>query len=277
MSNVVAHVLLLVITQAGADNADDSALAKAWLKLSREHADAYVFASTNAPDAHYRALPQPIFRHAQPARGNDIGAVYLWVDAHDRPAAVGDIFAWSTGEPTRNVTHEFHSLADVPLDVRYHQTTPWKPKSAGLDWRAIPEAPLPAETKTARLRQARDLTRRFSANSIDHQGGRWELRVVPQPVHTFDLTDLSGTRTGALFAVCQGTDPELWLVLETRPATPEGIAWHYAFAAFTDYALRARLDDRDVWSCEKYVHGTNDAAHWIEMVAARVNVTVDTK
>jgi hypothetical protein len=257
-------LLLFVLAQSPDGSADDSALVKAWLKVSRDQAETYIVCSTAASDQSFRLLPQAVFRHAQPARGNDIGAVFVWVDNENRPVAIGDIFAWSVGDDAaRHVTHEFHSLADSALLVRFGEREFWKPKSAGLDWKPIPDAPVPAETKAARLRQSRELARRFSANSIDKAGGRWELRLVPQPVHQFDIAQPRTTQSGALFAFCQGTDPEMWIAIESR-RTDGGYRWHSACAAFTDHALQVRLDDRPMWSCEPYRHGAIDEPHWVQ-------------
>ncbi len=134
----------------------------------------------------------------------------------------------------------------------------------------------PGKSKADRQRQARDLARGFSANSVDFQQGRWELRLIPRPVHQYDAGDNDKGTSGALFAMCQGTDPELWLALETRP-TAEGSRWHFAFASFTDYAVQARHDSVEVWSCPKYVHGINTERHFVDSVARQVSLPTGDK
>ncbi len=122
---------------------------------------------------------------------------------------------------------------------------------------------------------ARSGTRVFG-NSVDFQQGRWELRLIPRPVHQYDAGDNDKGTSGALFAMCQGTDPELWLALETRP-TAEGSRWHFAFASFTDYAVQARHDSVEVWSCPKYVHGINTERHFVDSVARQVSLPTGDK
>ncbi len=262
MTRVIHMTCWLLTVAAVVANAAEPDLVKAWLEVCRTTAER--FEPTMEAGAITR-LEQPVFRHAQPTRGNDIGAVWLWVDDARRPVAIADIFCWSLNNaPERVVAYEFHSLAETPFVMRRDDIEVWTPRRAGLAWRALDDAPNPESSKPALLRQARELTRRFSANTIDHQAGRWELRVTPQPVHTWDFGAGAERRTGALFAVCQGTDCELWLVLETRPTGPDqALRWHYALAAFTDYALEVRLDDATVWNPPRYEHGVHDAPHWI--------------
>jgi hypothetical protein len=251
---------------------DESTVTKAWLAVCDKQAAEFAISAAATPDKPFRRIAQPVFRHAQPARGNDVGAVWLWVDDKNRPVAVGDIFAWSINDaPVRSVTHEFHSLADVPLVGSFEGSPRWTPKAAGLVWKPVPDGPVPGKSKADRQRQARDLARGFSANSVDFQSGRWELRLIPRPVHQYDVDGGDRQVSGALFAMCQGTDPELWLAIETRP-TSEGARWHFAFASFTDYEVQARHDSVDVWSCPKYVHGINTEPHFVDSVAQQVSL-----
>ena len=135
--------LVLLVGQAANDSADDRGLVEAWLKVSLDHAKAYHITPQGQPDASFKLLPKPIFRHSQPVRGDDIGAVYLWVSDDGRPAVIGTVFAYSAGEGARWVAHEVHSLSDQPLTARWQEETIWAPDRRGVDWRPIPEAPSP--------------------------------------------------------------------------------------------------------------------------------------
>jgi hypothetical protein len=258
----------LWLTQAPPDN--NSELVQRWRAVCQQQAEMYVVGFKNTDSPRFQRLRTPIFSHATPARGNDIGSVFLWVDEQQRPMVVADIFAWSlNNDPKRQVVHECHSLAPAPLDVKLGDRRLWKPQQAGLQWRALPDAPIPMGMKAQRWRQARDLVQQFSANSVDEKGGRWELRVLPQPVHQYEAGSGETRQTGAMFAVCQGTDPELWILLEARRDGDKD-RWFFACATFTDYALQVRHQDKDVWTHAKYVQGTNDAPHWVEGVFSNI-------
>lgn len=238
----------------------DSKLVEAWLKVSLKHAQDYTIHPDGKPETPLTMLPQAVFRHSQPVRGDDIGAVYLWVDAENRPAVIGTTFAYTEKEDRRWVVHEFHSLASTPLHVTWRGQVPWEPAGPGLTWKAVPDARSAASDPATRQRQARDIARRFTATSVDHKDSPWELRLLAKPIHQFDVEKPDTVSGGALFVFCQGTDPELILAVEAQKDDDKYV-WKYAAASFTDYALKLRLDDKEVWTCEKY-SGGRTKAHW---------------
>ncbi len=263
-------LFVAVVLAQPAKSEGDTDLVKRWLAVCQSQAEQYAIGPMNAARPRFQRVKEPIFRHATPARGNDIGAVYLWVDAEQRPMVVSDIFAWSfNNEPQRQIVHECHSLASEPLDVLLDGQHKWKPKRGGLKWEPVSDAPTPLASKSQRIRQARELAQKFSAHTIDMQGGRWELRVLPQPVYQYEVMKDQSRETGAMFAVCQGTDPELWLLLEARSMNGKE-SWFYACASFTDYVLNVQCDGKEVWSCPKYQQGVNDEPHWCEGVISNV-------
>ena len=245
-----ALLLTIMLLPMADPVSQDEELVKAWLKVSQKHAEDYVIHPTGDAKSAFTMLPQAVFRHSQPVRGDDIGAVYLWVDADKRPAVIGTTFAFTFQGDTRVVAHEFHSLADAPLTATWRGRQPWTPKERGLEFRPVPMVPAASGDPKIRQRQAREIARRFSANSIDHDERRWELRLVTKPIHEFDVPLPNQVQCGSLFVLCQGTDPELILSVEARKQDNE-FRWHYAAASFTDFALKLRLDDKEVWSAER--------------------------
>lgn len=244
---------------------DDKQLVDAWLKVSLRHAKDYVIQPADAPNEKFTMLPQAVFRHSQPVRGDDIGAVYLWVDHNKRPAALGTTFAWTIEGDRRAVVHEFHSLADQPLSVQWRGHSRWKPRTPGLEWKLVPSAPAVDKSAGGRQRQMREISRRFAAESVDHKGKSWELRLLSKPIHQFEVDPPTDVLSGSLNIFCQGTDPELILAVEARQR--DGVlVWHYAAASFTDYALKLRLDDKEVWTSPEY-SASPTSAHWVDTVS----------
>ena len=246
--------------------ADDTELVQAWLKVSLKHAQDYVIYPQDQPSKPYTMLPQAVFRHSQPVRGDDIGAVYLWVDADQRPAVIGTTFAFTMEADRRWVVHEFHSLASEPLMSKWRGESRWQTKRAGLDWKPVPNAPRADASPTVRSRQVRDIARRFSANSIDEKESRWELRLLAKPIHQFEIDKPAAVSCGSLFVFCQGTDPELVLAIEAQKGT-DGYLWHYAVASFTDYGLSLQLDSKEAWTAAPKSAGP-DQPHYAEGVGA---------
>jgi hypothetical protein len=259
----LSFALLNVAAQDAAPQ--DSDLVRRWLGVSLKHAQDYDIRPKDKADERFTMLPQAVFRHSQPVRGDDIGAVYLWVDSKARPAAIGTTFAFTIEADRRSIVHEFHSLADGLLTAEWRGKTQWQPRGAGLEWKPVPKATAADANPTTRARQVREIARRFSANSIDQKDGRWELRLVSKPIHQFVTEMPESVWCGSLFVFCQGTDPELILAIEAKKQD-RGYVWHYGAASFTDYGLSLRLDDQEVWTAEPRSAGS-DRPHWIGSVA----------
>ena len=260
MHSFLLTILLLPMSEPVSQ---DTELVKAWLKVSQRHAEDYVIHPTGDAKRAFAMLPQAVFRHSQPVRGDDIGAVYLWIDTDKRPAVVGTTFAFTLQGETRVVAHEFHSLAAGPLTATWRGRQPWTPKEPGLRFHPVPKALAVAADAKLRQRQVREIARRFSANTIDHDERRWGLRLITKPIYEFDVPDPNQVQSGSLFFFCQGTDPELILSIEVRKQD-NGLQCQYAAASFTDYAVKLRLDETVVWSAERRSIGPH-LPHWSDV------------
>jgi hypothetical protein len=112
----------------------------------------------------------------------------------------------------------------------------------------LAEAPAPAASKTLRMSQMRELAKRFEATDDFQGGSRWELRLLPTPLHRYGGEDQS-VADGALFAFAHGTDPETLLLLEARRQNG-ALEWQYGLAPMTGYALQVKDRGQFVWSAE---------------------------
>jgi hypothetical protein len=170
------------------------------------------------------------------------GDVFVWT--HDgRPAVIGCVLSGRFND-LRYIYQEFHLLADRPIAPALVQDNRrWAPKE-GLKRERLPLAP-PAATRAARLVQMRKVARSFTGYM--EADGRWELRLLPQPLMRYgeeqgDVVD------GALFCYVwtKGTDPEILLLLECRREQEE-LSWYYAPVLFTNREVWLKQDDREVW------------------------------
>jgi hypothetical protein len=171
------------------------------------------------PDATAKTAlrPHAALRWRNVERGQE-GEALLAVWAHNgRPEALASIYPYNG-----YLWHEFVSLSRTSkLVAREKDRVVWSPKVAGVEFKDMPEAPVPAETPAARLRQMKSIAERFQATMTgwkEDDSDRQELRLLPRPVYRYDLKDArepSPTlRDGALFAFVTGTDPEVVLMLE---------------------------------------------------------------
>lgn len=218
---------------------------EAALKLTRESAAKYEFTLTEKHDT-LVLREQPILRWSNPERGQIYGNVFLWTD-RGRPAVVGSLFKWFS--PFTHMSHEFHSLSLGEIAGKYESKDVWRATQPGVTFAPVPDAPAVAATSAGRLTQMRQLARQFGARTVDREGLKLELRQLAQPVYRYEIEkDSADLLDGALFVFVQGTDPELWLMLEARPSAGKGAAvWQYGLARMNSITFDVQFDGRDVW------------------------------
>ena len=238
-----------------------------WAPVFQKHAAGYIIrAGAGAGDqAEARMLPEPLLRWSQPVRGGDDGALYLWV-REGRPVAVMSLFTYKERNGVRNVIHEDHSLAEGPLAAEWAGQPRWRTAEPGLTFRPVPDAPAPAETAAARLRQMQAIVREFSAATKDDKGSTWTLRPMTRALYRYEGKG-PATPDGALFAFAQGTDPEAFLLVEAR-AEWKALRWEYAVARFTDLEIKIDLKGREVFSGPHTVGGPG-GIYWTTIVMSR--------
>lgn len=187
--------------------------------------------------------PQAVLRWTNHLNRRFYGDIYVWTN-HGRPEAVASIT--NVYSDTRHAMEtEVHSLSLQPLKAERSGQVIWEPSQAGVQLRPIPGASLPADSPAARLRQLREYASRFTVSSQTRED-RWQLRLLPRPVHRYASTDPL-ILDGALFAFTKGTDPDVFLVIEAR-RVGEVYQWQFAFARFTGSAdLQASFDQSEVW------------------------------
>jgi len=211
-------------------------------KVYRAEAEMHAFYCDAAHGQPLEFVDHPIMRWNN--EGTWSGEVYVWTHA-GRPEVIGCMLSGPTGGGRRNVFDEFHLLAEAPIapaDLQTHRR--WAPNE-GLKLEPLADAAKPAASAAARLVQMRKISREFTAHM--QVSAPWELRLLPQPL--FRYGDEEGeVRDGALFAYVWnlGTDPELILLLECRPAG-DGFAWHYAPIRFSNRSLWLNYAGREVW------------------------------
>jgi hypothetical protein len=191
--------------------------------------------------------PEPAFRMGrQNAQDIEEGAIFLWTGEAGRPEAAVQVFLIKNAEHPRGIwLHEFTSLSPHRLTAVRDGRPTWSPRTPGITFHPVPDAPKPTASASERLRQMRELARNFRASDNFKAKGWSELRLLPTPITRYgepgtELTD------GAVFAFVIETDPEVFLFLESRTGD-RGPEWHYALAPMTVYALAVSYRGKAVW------------------------------
>ncbi len=200
-----------------------------------------------------RLDPQPVLRWRNVIRGQEGEAIMVVWPHNGRPVAMASIYPWEGA-----MSHEFDSLSrEANVIARDKDGVIWSPRTAGVEFKDVPDAPRPAKTHAERLRQMKAIAERFKATMTGWQGDdkdQEELRLLPRPLYRYDLKNAKepdpNLLDGALFAYVLGTDPEVVLMLEAI-GTAENAAWRYAFVRATSGGLEVKLGREVVWTARK--------------------------
>lgn len=221
---------------------EQAARAEEFLKKATAGAQAYQIRGGADGKTPFVLQPKPLLRWSNPVVGEIYGGVFLWT-ADGRPEAVGALYQWYS--PFQHRTHEFQSLSAAPLVATKDGNAVWTTSAPGVTFRPVPKAPAPADTPARRLSQMRRLAQQFSADKTDRDGVRRELRLLSQPLYRYG-SGADGRLDGGLFALVEGTDPELLLLLEVRQ-TGGDAAWQFALAPLNPERLTAQYDGTEIW------------------------------
>jgi hypothetical protein len=136
----------------------------------------------------------------------------------------------------------------------------------------VPGAPKPAPNEPGRLRQAREIAARFTAEEVNRRNGerRYVLRLLPRPIYRY-ADPAASLLDGAIFVFANGTNPEVLLLIEARGEAPLA-AWSYGAARVSRAAPELFLDGRLVWS-QPYVAaaGSGDPYYYVGMSRLKGN------
>lgn len=246
-------VCLLLATLAADDpavSADDNARRAAVARLAPAKAKQLEVLAGQEP-VKTALVEKPLLRWSNPTAGSVFGEVYLWT-VSERPVAIASIYRWY--HPFKDSTVEVVSLTEQPVQAKERDKLLWEAPTAGVTFRPLPKATLPAATAAARLGQMRALAREFAAELADSRSRERvarELRLLNQPVHRY-AHESSGLVEGALFAFVETTDPEAWLLLEAVKSG-ETTSWRYAVARMNADELKIKHDGQQVAEWPKIV------------------------
>jgi hypothetical protein len=256
-ATILAGVLMVSILPPSAraqlpddpENAAPDDAARKFQAAAKASAAGYALRADAADGRELKLSEEPLLRWANPLGGRKAhGDVFIWTD-EGRPAAVLSLYEYTTPDGVVHEHHEFCSLATGPIFGDGPEGRDWSPPEAGIEFKPLPDSPEPAPSPVRRLSQMRDLAGRFSGAKITREEReKRDLRLLPQPVLRYSSKHHEVT-DGALFALVEATDPEIFLVLEARPHEGD-LLWHYALARMNSLWLSASYSGQQVWEAD---------------------------
>lgn len=107
----------------------------------------------------------------------------------------------------------------------------------------------------------KDLMGKLSAYEVGRTGIRYELRLMPHPLHRYADPDQK-LQDGAIFAFAYGTNPELLALIEARGDTPQSAKWMVGFARCGAAELHVELADNELFQLRYAVATSPDDPYW---------------
>jgi hypothetical protein len=183
-------------------------------------------------------------------------ATFVWFDDH-RPQVIGGMWI-----KNGHAFFDLQSLAAQPLNATVDGVTRWSTSRPGISWEAAASGIPPAATRVERLRQMKELAEEFNVYAVKtapdyDEGSLWHLRMMARPIYRYAK---DAAVDGAIFAFAQGTDPEAFLILESRQDNGTG-QWDFALAPACVWELHAKRGEREVWFRPKWNHQDTDKVY----------------
>lgn len=242
LSKLVPLIVVLFLTFASSSLADEPANdnTEEANKRTTKAAKTYEFRFKD-DQAKLQLNPKSVLRWSNPVAGELYGNVFVWTDK-GRPEVIGSLLQWYS--PNTHASHEMHSLSEKTIEGFRSGTKVWETQSK-IQWIEFPSNIAVATTPRARKTQMRALSRRFTVEKEDREALTRNLRILNQPLMEYG-DEKSTVIAGGLFVFVQGTDPEVFVLIEARKTTTK-LKWHYAFARMNSVKFDARYDDETVW------------------------------
>jgi hypothetical protein len=213
-------------------------------------------------------IPEPLFQSFAPAR--DAQNVSVWgYGGNGRPAALLSLSLVPSPKGAQaRWMYELNSLSTRPVEAKIPGAKNWSTRQSGLEFKALSDAPDPAEMEDDRTQQLHDLSARFTGfESFPDKGRdgpleRFKLRFIPEPIHRYRDPG-RGQVDGAIFLLTRGTNPEVVLVIELVRDSLKNTSWRYALTRLSFAQLHIELDGTDVWT-QPQLQGTTAAdPYWL--------------
>ncbi len=206
--------------------------------------------------------PTPLMKYTDVPRLIEMATLWVW-QIDDCPVAVGKVEAYRRpGGP--KWLYCFTSASPGLVEARWPDGRFFGARKPGLEWAAL-KGPVPQETPAGRLRQMKELFRRFSATTTDDVlKTSDELRPLARPLHEY-----SSPRHGVLHGVlcgfaANGTNPDVIVALEAvrsaegKDAPP---SWRFGVIGMTAGGISVKIDKAEVYT-RPYARSKGDKDTW---------------
>jgi hypothetical protein len=206
--------------------------------------------------------PNPLMKYTDVPRQIEMATLWVWQD-EGCPVALGKVEAYSRkGGP--QWVYCFASTSTGLVEGQWPDGHRFQARKPGIEWTALTGA-VPQDTAAGRLRQMKDLFRRFSATARDDLVKTSdELRPLARPLYEYSAPK-RGVLQGVLCGfAANGTNPDVIVALEAvRPAEGKDAptTWRYGVVCMTATGVSVKLDKAEVFT-RPYTRSPGDHDTW---------------
>jgi hypothetical protein len=210
-----------------------------------------------------KRIEQPILYYGDPTRENDRGSVWAWADK-GRPVATLELFQ-NVNDRTK-WAYAVCNTSGGKLRASRDGAAWWRENESATELKDVPGAPPPAAEAAPRQRQSKLLAGKFTGHEFwDPNNSRFELRRLEKPLYTY-RDEGAGILDGALYALANGTNPEIMVFVEARANPKDGSkpVWKFAVGRSAHAELHLLFDDKEVYAAPRgdQVSGPNKP-YWL--------------
>lgn len=241
---------------------------KAWLQAATRHIAQLDLRHVDDDATIIALVDHPLLSFGDAARMHQRGSLWAW-QPKGRPAAFMEL--WQNVDQPEFWRHSITLSSSKRISLNALAAGRWTPPATPLPAVTIANGPLPAKEGTARLRQIRDMAKRFTAHEFwDPNNSRFELRLLPQPVHRYE-DSRDGIQDGAVFIFAHDTNPEMVLLIEAQGDSLAASRWHYALAPSSSAEVHVELDGKEVWQRSRVpnIVGGPTQPYWLFRLSAQ--------
>src|SRR4051794_38518299 len=264
---VAAGLLCLVINglaqeRESKESTDTAAEEKARMARAARHMEQCVARLASDAEREIELIEQPLLTFGDSARANQNGSLWAFGKS-GRPLAFLELYKGT--QRTDRWVHAAMLTGKSLIVMKTPLGDQWRPEKLQIEPIAIAEAPAPEAKEAQRLRQLRELARRFAAHEFwDPDNSRFELRLLAQPVHRFS-DPKGGIQDAAAFVLAHGTNPEVILLAEAIGQDLQTARWHYSLARVGSAEMHVEMNSKEVWKCGRAagIVGSPTDPYWL--------------
>lgn len=244
-----SRLVLMIVLSASAFSVvaeDPPALSEATQEVQRL-LSGYRARIAGEPTKEVVLSPRPLLTFGDAARNNESGTLWAWTTA-GRPMAFVENYRPEGDVKGAAWIHALTLSSPALVELDIATARQWKPGKSHFEMRRCPDnVAAVAETAPQRLRQMKEISRRFQAHEFwDPKNSRFELRLLVQPVLRYS-DEAAPIVDAAVFVFAHGTNPEVLLQIEAHREN-DIATWKYGLIRLGSAEMHVAVDDREVWT-----------------------------